>query len=86
MPTAFTPNNDFKNDVLKARAYFPITEFMFRIYNRLGQMIFLSADITKGWNGEINNKKASTGVYIWELSYKKNGELFLQNGTTVLMQ
>ena len=86
VPTAFTPNNDFKNDVLKARAYFPITEFMFRIYNRLGQMIFLSADITKGWNGEINNKKASTGVYIWELRYKKNGELFLQNGTTVLMQ
>ena len=86
VPSAFTPNNDFKNDVLKARAYFPITEFIFRIYNRLGQMIFLSADITKGWNGEINNKKASTGVYIWELSYKKNGELFLQNGTTVLMQ
>ena len=86
VPTAFTPNNDSKNDVLKAKAYFPITDFVFRIYNRLGQMIFLSTDINKGWNGEINNKKATTGVYIWELSYKKNGEVFQQNGTTVLMQ
>jgi gliding motility-associated-like protein len=86
VPTAFTPNGDFKNEVLKAKAFFPITDFVFRIYNRLGQMIFLSTDINKGWNGEINNKKAPNAVYIWELSYKKNGELFQQNGTTVLMR
>lgn len=86
VPSAFSPNNDFKNEVLKAKAYFPITDFVFRIYNRLGQIIFLSTDINKGWNGEINNKKAPVGVYIWELSYKKNAEVFRQNGTTVLMQ
>ena len=86
VPTGFTPNGDFKNDVLKAKAYFPITDFVFRVYNRLGQMIFISTNINNGWNGEFNNKKAETGVYIWELSYKKNGEAFQQKGTTVLMR
>ncbi|MBS4044053.1 MAG: gliding motility-associated C-terminal domain-containing protein [Chitinophagaceae bacterium] len=86
VPTGFTPNGDTKNDVLKPKAYFAITDFVFRIYDRFGRMVFISTDINQGWNGEINNKKADTGVYVWDLSYKKNGELNHQKGTTVLMR
>ena len=86
VPTAFTPNDDSKNDVLKAKAYFLVTDFIFRIYNKWGQVVFITQDPNKGWNGEVNNKKAATGVYIWELSYKKNAALFQQNGTTLLIR
>jgi gliding motility-associated-like protein len=86
VPTAFTPNNDGRNDVLRARAYFPISNFSFNIYNRWGQLIFSTANINEGWDGKINAATATPGVYIWQLSYKRKETAYKQKGTTVLIR
>lgn len=71
LPTAFTPNNDGKND-----DYHPlfspgcsITNYSFTIYNRWGQHVFYSEDPTAKWNGTFQGAKADVGVYVYYLKY-----------------
>jgi gliding motility-associated-like protein len=65
VPTAFSPNNDGKNDIIKA-VPFGIKSFKaFTIYNRFGQVMFSAADPLKGWNGFYQNTAQPTGTYIW---------------------
>lgn len=87
VPTAFTPNGDGLNDSFGAHSAQLLTNFQFRIFNRWGQQVFASRSQTRKWDGRVKGKLASTGVYVWTLSYK-NGNGCLQkerNGTTVLI-
>ncbi|MGE5108352.1 MAG: gliding motility-associated C-terminal domain-containing protein [Sphingobacteriales bacterium] len=86
VPTAFTPNNDNKNDILKARAFFPITDFSFSIYTRWGQQVFSTNILSNGWDGNFGSKEASVGTYVWQLSYKRKGIAYKQKGTTILLR
>ena len=86
VPTAFTPNNDKTNDVLKARAFFPITDFSFQIYTRWGQKVFATTNLNNGWDGNFGSKEAPVGTYVWQLSYKRKGIAYKQKGTTVLLR
>lgn len=65
VPNAFSPNNDGKNDV-----FMPIPIGMksltyFKVYNRLGQLIFSTNKINKGWNGTFKGSPQSSGVFVW---------------------
>ncbi len=75
VPTGFTPNNDGKNDILKAIPV-GISQFKFlRVYNRWGQIIFSTQDPSRGWDGRINGVEQPTGTFIWmaeAIDYKGN--------------
>lgn len=75
IPNTFTPNNDGLNDY-----YTPIIPYYksvdVKIYNRWGQLIFKTNDITQGWDGKQNNTPVKTDVY----NYLINIE-FLDNTT-----
>ncbi len=87
VPSAFTPNGDGKNDVLK-----PVTVGIsvlkyFSVYNRWGQLLFTTAEFGKGWDGSFGNvqQPASTYVYITEgVDYL--GKTVYRKGTTVLIR
>lgn len=68
-PNAFTPNNDGKNDVFRPGQNFLIQSYVLSVYNRWGQVVFQTADITKGWTGRQGGKEAPVGVYIWTCTY-----------------
>ncbi|MBL0310508.1 MAG: gliding motility-associated C-terminal domain-containing protein [Bacteroidetes bacterium] len=55
IPTGFSPNGDGKNDVLYVRASF-VANIYFAVYDRWGQKIFETKDITKGWDGSFKGK------------------------------
>ena len=86
VPSAFTPNNDKTNDMLRAKAFFPITDFSFRIYSRWGQEVFTTHNLSNGWDGNFGSKEAPVGTYVWGLSYKRKGVPFKQKGTTTLIR
>lgn len=65
VPTAFSPNRDGKNDVLKAIAYGKVRLVYFTVYNRWGQVVFTTTTFSKGWDGTISGQPAETGVYVW---------------------
>lgn len=68
IPNAFTPNDDGVNDTFSGRGIF-ISKFEMRIFDRWGNMIFLSDDIIKSWDGKANHgaEIAPRDVYIYDV-------------------
>lgn len=70
VPNIFTPNGDGENDELKFINVDATQEFSLRIYDRWGVKMFETEDPSFYWNGETKHgKKASEGVYFYELIY-----------------
>lgn len=70
VPNAFTPDNDGINEVFKA--YGPdFPDFKMEIYNRWGDLVFVSNDMRRGWNGDSKGSGyyAQNDVYVWVISY-----------------
>lgn len=88
VPTAFTPNSDGKNDVLKVVAYGKYKLHYFTIFNRWGETVFSSADFSKGWNGILLGSPATPGVYIWILKAtdELTGKQIEQKGTVTIIR
>ncbi len=70
-PTAFSPDGDGINDVWKVvGSGIDMDNVTLRVYDRWGEVIFESNDITSGWDGTIkNNKPAPVGIYYWVIVY-----------------
>ena len=58
------------------------------VYNRWGVLIFISNDLSIGWDGYIEGKKmAEQGVYIWKVKGKyANGKNFVHVGDITLLK
>jgi gliding motility-associated-like protein len=75
VPSAFTPNNDGINEV-----FFPEikghtdNDYQLIVFDRWGDVIFLSNDPLEPWVGNVNNGAyfAPSGVYAYSLSVKSN--------------
>ncbi|MES2284851.1 MAG: PKD domain-containing protein [Bacteroidota bacterium] len=68
IPNAFSPDGDGINDSFSGRGIF-IKEFKMNIFDRWGNMIFVSEDINKPWDGTANRGKeiALADVYIYSI-------------------
>lgn len=80
MPNTFSPNNDGMNDVFYPRGKGLTRINTFRIYNRLGQLIFEKQnfganDTSAGWNGMINGEKAPQDVYTYIIEFVCNNSM-----------
>ncbi len=69
IPNAFTPNGDGINDVFRVYGT-DIENFSLVVYNRWGATVFSTTDITKGWDGRVNNGEeiADSGVYDYQIT------------------
>ena len=88
-PNAFTPNGDGLNDKFRIIGVQPenITEFNLQIFNRLGQIIFSTSDITEGWDGNFNGAKCPTDTYVWKMFYTDNKKTIItKKGTVILIR
>lgn len=65
VPSAFTPNNDGKNDIIRPICVGISRLNYFRIYNRWGQLVFSTSEMGKGWDGTISGSLQSTGSYVY---------------------
>jgi trimeric autotransporter adhesin len=73
VPNAFSPNADGTNDFFFAKGN-GIKDFKMYIFDRWGTQIFNTEDITKGWDGRINNKGdiVMEDVYVWKVELHTN--------------
>ncbi|HXS36033.1 MAG TPA: gliding motility-associated C-terminal domain-containing protein [Flavipsychrobacter sp.] len=71
MPSAFSPNNDGKNDLFRPiiQPDCPVTDYLFTIYNRWGQMVWMSRDPKQGWNGTFNGVPQELGTYEYIIQF-----------------
>ncbi|MEI6766983.1 MAG: gliding motility-associated C-terminal domain-containing protein [Bacteroidota bacterium] len=70
-PNCFTPNGDNINDYFGIWGQ-NITNFKLYIYDRWGELVFESHELTHRWDGTINGKPAYDGVYTWIAFYSED--------------
>ena len=91
MPDAFSPNGDSKNDTYRMVEYGGgVILGDFRIYNRWGQEVFRTQDITKGWDGKFKGTDQDQGTYNYLIQYQCNDKGLISQkvakGTLILIR
>lgn len=69
IPNVFTPNGDGVNDVFHMNNV-NITSYSLNIFNRWGESVFKTDDVSKGWDGTVNGKTVPDGTYLFLLEAK----------------
>ncbi len=84
--TAFTPNGDGVNDRAVVKG-FAMEAILFRIYNRWGQLMYESSDISEGWDGTYKGKAQPMDAYGYTLSVKLlDGSTIKKSGSITLIR
>ena len=65
VPNVFTPNQDGVNDEFFIETSFAQSIQLF-ILNRWGEVVYQTSEFNSKWNGDINGKAASDGVYFYK--------------------
>jgi gliding motility-associated-like protein len=69
IPDAFTPNADSVNDNLLIE-YAHITDFKLRVFNRWGDLIFVSENPDSRWDGKIKDKITANQLFPYVIHYR----------------
>lgn len=87
IPTAFTPNGDGVNDKFGVKAQ-NIIDFNLRIFNRWGELVFESDNISDLWDGKYQGEAiTSTDVFVYSVKAVGINGIPLpdENGTVTLV-
>jgi gliding motility-associated-like protein len=86
IPTAFSPNGDYVNDVFKVVGMH-MTEMELEVYNRWGELVFRTNNINEGWDGTFNGGDAPEGSYVVKVrATASNGEPIFKSGALALIR
>lgn len=66
-PTAFSPDDDGVNDLFFIRGG-GISEFYLEVFNRWGELIFVSNDPDIGWDGTYEGVESPMGGYVYQVT------------------
>jgi len=69
LPNAFTPNGDGRNEIFRPLHPCKMSNFIFKVFDRYGELVFQTSDLSKGWDGMFKGLKADNGTYVWMASY-----------------
>lgn len=86
-PGGFTPNQDGLNDRIKPY-YIGIKKLeYFSIFNRWGELVFTTKDLSAGWNGIFKGSAQPSGTYVWMLkAIDYAGKVYQLKGSTTLIR
>jgi gliding motility-associated-like protein len=89
VPNAFSPDGDGLNEIFKAEGI-DITDFEMEIWDRWGQLVFMSNDIDQGWNGAVMNSGyyCPAGLYVYRIVARDrhSAYIFETNGHVTLLR
>jgi gliding motility-associated-like protein len=87
VPTAFSPNNDGRNDKLTITLINIQHLNYFKIYNRWGQVVFQTANSNIGWDGNYQGVPQGVGNYIWAAEgIDENGKTVDDHGSVMIIR
>lgn len=86
IPNAFSPNGDGRNDVLYVRGE-GFDEFELMVFNRWGEMLFRSINLSHGWDGNYNGRPVPVDAYNYYLrGICVDGQTVEKKGTITLLR
>ncbi len=87
LPNAFSPNDDSENDLLCPQNNTCIKSFELKIFNRWGELVFESTNLSDCWDGTHYQKPENTGLFAFQfVAYLNNGESFRKKGNISLIR
>ncbi len=86
IPNAFSPNNDGLNDVFYVYGK-AVSNMTLVIYDRWGEKMFESKDLSFGWNGVHKGELMPSGVFVYYAEiYFENGDRVEEKGSITLLR
>lgn len=89
IPDAFTPNRDGLNDQARILVKGDFKLEIFAIYNRFGERVFYTNDLSKGWDGMYKATIADLGTYnyyVKGICGNSGNEEVMYKGTILLVR
>ena len=86
VPNLFTPNDDGFNDVLEIYGN-SVDEINFKIYDRWGEKVFESNNLTDTWDGNYKEQPLNSAVFVYTISVVYyDGREDVQHGNITLLR
>ena len=96
-PNAFTPDplgsngGIYDSSVLDNNVFFPVNygveEYKLQIYNRWGELIFETENVSQGWDGYYRGEMAQQDVYVWKVTATfVDGTQYVDAGDVTLLR
>jgi hypothetical protein len=70
VPTAFTPNDDGKNDSWRIPFLDVGLGADVKVFNRWGQLVYHVSSAMVSWDGKMNGQPQATGSYVYLITFK----------------
>ncbi|MEP7128843.1 MAG: LamG-like jellyroll fold domain-containing protein [Chitinophagales bacterium] len=86
LPSAFSPNQDGVNDQLKIISITNLELYYFRVFNRWGELIFETNNLSNGWDGTYKGIKQNIGSYVYAISFDCKGTQKMKSGNVTLLR
>ncbi len=94
VPTGFTPNADFSNDLLVVHGKEKMVRKVvnFKIFDRWGELVYQDQDFTvndstRGWDGTFRGQECDPSVFVWVLEVEyQDGYIELLKGNVTLIR
>ncbi len=88
IPKAFTPNGDNLNDLLKIEYGAGLKMFNgIKIFNRFGKIVYLSTNLSDGWDGKLNGIDQEMDAYTYLIDYiTYKDEHITKTGSVILIR
>ena len=87
-PNIIIPSaDDDDNRYFRIASADPLNDFVVRIYNRRGQMVYTSHDRNFRWDGTSQGTQMPQGAYVWVVSYRDaNNRTRQEKGTVTVVR
>jgi len=85
-PSAFTPNGDGINDIFNAIGEFKGDNYKLEIYNKWGELLFISENKEIGWDGTYMGNIVQDDMYVYRFFMKLNSNYFIKYGSITLFK
>jgi gliding motility-associated-like protein len=78
VPNAFTLDDNGINEVFVPvfSDISDVKQYKLIIFDRWGELIWESTDMSTGWDGKYNGVRCQDGVYTWKLSYTRENNSY----------
>ncbi|MBI3501665.1 MAG: gliding motility-associated C-terminal domain-containing protein [Bacteroidetes bacterium] len=87
LPNAFSPNGDVTNDQYCVPQNACIISFVLKVYDRWGEKVFESDDLSNCWDGMYKGQALNTAVFVYFFEAQlSNGDTFKQKGNISLVK
>lgn len=86
IPNAFSPNGDGTNDFFLPQ-YANLKTYHCTVFNRWGNIVFETSEISNVWNGQYNGSDCAEGVYYYVIDVVGEDEMeYYKGGFVMLMR